>query len=97
MASVRLLRRAESDLEAAVAWYESYSSRAARRFEHAVTTALERIAAFPQMYALTDDRHRICRVRRSRYLIVYQFASATDEVVVIAVVHGSQEPEAWQP
>jgi len=96
MANVRLLRRAEADLEAAVTWYESYSSRAARRFENAVTSALERIAAHPEMYALVDDRHRICRVRRSRSLIVYQFDSTTDEVVVIAVAHGSQEPGVWQ-
>jgi plasmid stabilization system protein ParE len=96
MANVRLLSRAEADLEAAIAWYESYSSRAARRFENAVTAALERIAAHPQMYALVDDRHRICRVRRSRYLTVYRFDVATDEVLVIAVPHGSQEPGAWR-
>jgi plasmid stabilization system protein ParE len=96
MANVRLLLRAEFELEAAVAWYESYSFRAARRFENAVTSALERIAARPELYALVDGRHRICRVRRSRFLIIYEFEAATDEVLVIAVAHGSQEPEAWQ-
>ena len=61
MASVRLLRRAEADLEEAVAWHEARSPRVARRFEDAVTAALERIASMPEMYALFDDRHRLCR------------------------------------
>ena len=61
MASVRLLRRAEADLEEAVAWHEARSLRVARRFEDAVTAALERIASMPEMYALFDDRHRLCR------------------------------------
>jgi len=96
MASARLLRRAEIDLEAAVSWYESYSSRAARRFETAVASALERIGAHPEMYALVDDRHRVCPIRRSRYLLVYRFDPAADEVVVVAVVHGSRDPRPWQ-
>jgi plasmid stabilization system protein ParE len=96
MASVRLLRRAEADLETAVAWYESYSSRAARRFENAVNSALQRIAAHPEIYALVDDRHRLCPVRRSRYFLVYRFDPATDEVVVVAVAHGSRDPGPWQ-
>ena len=57
MASVRLLRRAEADLEAAVAWYEDRSQRASRRFDAAVTAALDRLAAMPEMYTLVDERH----------------------------------------
>ncbi len=96
MARVRLLRRAEADLDHSVAWYEGRSPQAARRFEDAVTVALERIATMPEMYALEDDRHRVCRLRRSSYLLVYRYEPADDEVVVIAVAHGSQDPPPWK-
>jgi plasmid stabilization system protein ParE len=44
MASVRLLRRAEADLEEAVGWYDARSPQAARRFEGAAAAAIEREA-----------------------------------------------------
>ncbi len=66
MASVRLLRRAEADLEAAVAWLQTRSAPAARRFEAEVAAALNRLAAMPEMYALIDERHRVCPVRKSQ-------------------------------
>lgn len=96
MASVRLLRRAEADLEEAVAWYEARSLQAARRFEAAVSAALERIGMMPEMYALVDERHRLCPVRKSPYLIVYRYEPNAGEVVVIAVAHAKQDPPAWQ-
>jgi len=96
VANVRLLRRAEADLEEAVAWYESRSPEVARRFEAEVTAALERIAGLPEMYGLVDDRHRVCPVRKSQYLIVYRFERERDEVVVIAVAHARRDPQAWQ-
>ena len=96
MASVRLLRRAEAELEDAVAWHETRSPRVARRFEDAVTVALDRLGAMPEMYALVDDQHRLCPVRKSQYVIVYQYKKDIDEVVVVAVVHARRDPRTWQ-
>ena len=96
MASVRLLRRAEADLEEAVAWHEARSLQVVRRFEDAVTAALDRVAVMPEMYALVDDQHRLCPVRKSHYLIVYRYEKDDDEVVVVAVVHAKRDPRAWQ-
>jgi plasmid stabilization system protein ParE len=96
VASVRLLRRAEADLEEAVAWYEARAPHVARRFEETVADALERIAGMPEMYALVDERHRVCPLRRSQYLLVYRYERDVDEVVVVAVAHAKQDPPAWQ-
>jgi plasmid stabilization system protein ParE len=71
--------------------------QAARRFERATAAAVERIAARPELYARADERHRVCPIRRSQYLIVYRYEPANDEVVVVAVAHVSQDPPAWQP
>ena len=96
MVSVRLLRRAEADLEEAAAWYESRSPRTARRFEDAAIAAVGRIAAMPEMYALADERHRVCPTRRSQYLIVYRYEPMNDEAIIVAVAHVSQDPPVWQ-
>ena len=96
MASVRLLRRAEAELEDAVAWHETRSPRVVRRFEDAVTVALDRLGAMPEIYALVDDQHRLCPVRKSQYVIVYQYKKDIDEVVVVAVVHARRDPRTWQ-
>ncbi len=61
-----------------------------------MSAALERIAATPAMYALEDDRHRVCPVRKSQYLIVYRHEAAADEVMVIAAAHAKQDPRPWQ-
>jgi plasmid stabilization system protein ParE len=94
---VRLLRRAEADVEGAVAWYEARSLRAARRFEDEVAAAMGRIGAMPEMYAPDDGGLRICPIRRSQYLIVYRYEPDDDEVIVLAVPHASRDPSAWQP
>ena len=93
---MRLLRRTDADLEEAVGWYEARSPQAARRFEGAVAAAVERLAAMPELYALADERHRVCQVGRSPYLIVYRYEPAADEVIVVALAHASQDPPAWQ-
>jgi plasmid stabilization system protein ParE len=95
MASVRFLKRAEADLEDAVAWYESQSVAVARRFEAAVTAGIERITAMPELSTLVDDRHRLCPVRKSQYLLVYRYEKDMDEIVIVAVAHEAQGPRPW--
>ena len=95
MANIRFLARAEVDLEDAVAWFEERSERAARRFEREVTVALDRIARLPELYSPVDDRHRICPVKKSQFLLVYRFESTTDTITVVAVPHAKQEPRDW--
>lgn len=95
MSSLRLMVRAELDLENAVAWYESRSPMAARRFEISVVATLDRIARLPEMYALMDGLHRVCPIRRSLYLVVYRYEAVIDEVVVIAVAHANQDAPPW--
>jgi plasmid stabilization system protein ParE len=56
---------------------------------------VERIAAHPEMYALVDERHRLCPLRKSKYVLVYRYDRQADEVVVVALAHGSRDPKTW--
>lgn len=95
MANVRVLRRAEAELEEAVAWYQSRDPRTARRFKVAVAAALGRIASLPELYALEDANLRLCPIAKSRYVIVYEYDSAANEVVVISLANPTQEAPEW--
>ncbi len=95
MVEIRFLVRADFDLEAAIAWFEDRSHRAARRFEVEVAAALDRIARFPELYARIDERHRICPIRKSQFLLVYRFQPTTKTITVVAVPHAHQEPRDW--
>lgn len=97
MANVRLLRQAETDLEEAVTWYAAHSRKATQRFQKEVILAMERLARMPETYALSDDRHRLCPIRKSQYILVYRYEQDTDEVMVIAVAHAKRDPKKWLP
>ncbi len=64
MLNVSFLPAADADYQAALAWYRARNPRAAERFESAVAEGVQRIADRPELYALVDDRHRRCLLRR---------------------------------
>ena len=91
MANVRLLPQAEADILEAAAWYEARDPRTARRFEDAVTAAIDRLGAMPELYSAEGDQHRRCPVRKSRYVVVYRYDPRRDEAVVAAVVNPADD------
>jgi plasmid stabilization system protein ParE len=93
VAEVRLTPDAEAEYEEALAWYLARSVRAAARFETAFEAAVASIESNPNLYALIDDEHRACLLRRYPYSLVYRVQG--DQVQVIAVAHASRDPGYW--
>jgi plasmid stabilization system protein ParE len=93
MAEVSLHGAAVDDYEAALAWYQARSVRAAARFEAAVDRAIGFVSTFPEASPLCDDRHRYCALRRYPYGLVYRVDG--DKVRVIAIPHRGQLPDVW--
>jgi toxin ParE1/3/4 len=85
---------AQAEYEAAIAWYQARSPRAAVRFETEVERTLGLIDADPDTFPKYDDDHRFAVLRRFPYSIVY--AVWTGCVYVVAVAHGSRLPGYWQ-
>ncbi len=84
---------AEGDYQAALAWYEARSVRAAARFERETERVLGLIAVHPGMFPAYDEQHRFAVLRRFPYSIVYR--TEPGRVVVIAVAHGSRSARYW--
>ncbi len=96
MASSRFEPRAEADILAIEARYALRGPAPAVRFARAIEVARDRLAAFPEPYAVVNGPHRLCPVDHSPYILVYRYDPAADEVSVVAVVHASQDPSSWR-
>jgi plasmid stabilization system protein ParE len=94
VAEVAFLPAAEADYQAALAWYRARSARAADRFEAAVAEAVQRVGDFPELFALEDDRHRRCLLRRCPYSLIDRVEPSG--VLVVAVAPSRRSSEFWQ-
>jgi plasmid stabilization system protein ParE len=89
-----LLPAAKVDLQEAYDWYAARSARAALLFELAADHALHQVAQNPELSARCDARHRLHRIRRYPYSIIYRIEPGT--VLVVAVAHGRRRPGYWR-
>lgn len=64
------------------------------RFLDRLHEVLNRIEVAPEMYAEVWRTVRAARLRRFRHIVYYVVLA--DRVEVIAVIHGSRDPSAWQ-
>lgn len=94
MVDVTFLPAAEADYQAALAWYRARSMRSAAGFEAAVADGVQRVADNPGLYALIDDRHRRCLIRRYPYSLIYRVEP--DGVLIVAVAHSRRSSSYWQ-
>ncbi len=98
MMPLRFLQSAENELVSAAMWYDRQQSGLGRRFADAVDLARLRISADP--FTLPWSEHyfgprdiRRCPVDDFPYQVIFEIRP--DELVVLAVAHGSSQPGYW--
>ncbi len=94
MPEVRWLPEAEADYEEGYEWYFVQSERAAEGLERAVDHAIGRISSRPEMYPFCDAQHQFATMKPYPYRIMYRVSS--DEIIVVALAHGSRLPGFWR-
>ena len=82
------------DLTAALDYYEKISPALANRFRAEVNRRLDDIAERPESFPVDVSRIRFAKLYRFPYLVF--FAAKSEFVSVIAIVHGSSEPNEWR-
>ena len=95
---VRILSRAETEIEEARIYFESCSSGLGSRFLREVRESLNSIAFSPESFptletAPGDESYRRKLLAHFRYAIVFEII--VDEIIVVAVAHTSREPNYW--
>ena len=92
---VRLLPAAQTEIEAAAAWYATEGGAAAAlRWLTAFERAGRLLAAFPLIGTPAPRATRLLRIKRFPYALVYRVGA--DELLVVAIAHDRRAPGYWQ-
>lgn len=86
--------QAEAEVLDARAWYEEQRPGLGQTFAAAVDRALAGIVQNPLAYPCVHGETRRALVQRFPYAIYFRVVS--DELVVLAVMHGRRLPRRWQ-
>jgi addiction module RelE/StbE family toxin len=86
--------RALADLEAVYDWIAKDNPSTAKAVVDRMFASIEHLAAHPRMgHAGRDLGTLEWVVPRLPYIVIYEVHDASDEVVIVAVVHGAQDRE----
>jgi plasmid stabilization system protein ParE len=91
---IALRPEAEQDLAEARDWYEARLAGLGIDFLLAADEFFQRIAMFPEIYAIVVKNVRCGKLRRFPYLVYYR--ALADKIEVLAVWHGSRHPRVWR-
>ena len=90
---VRFLKTAQSEVDDAVAWFDSQSRNLGTQFLDDLDRTIRRIAAYPLASTKIEEDLRRCLLSKFPYGIIYGLDS--DTIIVIAVAHLHREPRYW--
>jgi toxin ParE1/3/4 len=90
---IRFKPAAEHDVESAFRWYEDHRSGLGSEFLAAVDSAVSLIVSNPEIGPVVRVRVRRLVLRRFPYLLFYVIEP--EEVLVLACMHASRDPERW--
>ena len=85
--------RAESEIEAVVAWYEEQRPGLGREFLRELKTSFARARRAPELYAVVARRTRRMLISRFPYMLL--FVQDSERIVVTAVFHLKRNPQRW--
>ncbi len=91
--SIIIAQAAEEDLRQAYFWYEEQKERLGSLFEKQIVKAFESIEHNPLKTQIRYDDVRVFFLKKFPFGIHFRVCGA--EILVIAVFHTSQSPEAW--
>src|SRR5262245_57426213 len=89
-----VLPQADADVVRTFRWYLRRSPHVAGWFLADFDTTVRRIVAMPHANARFDQRHRVARLKRFRYLVLYRFDG--EVVWIVAVGHAHRSTRFWK-
>jgi plasmid stabilization system protein ParE len=92
--SIRFHESAEEEADAALAWYEARSPKAADRFFEELTRLFDQIASSPQIFAFIASGRRRAVLHRYPFSVI--FAEGPGQIYVLAIAHAKRRPGYWR-
>jgi plasmid stabilization system protein ParE len=91
---LRIRCEAEIDIADAAAWYEEQRSGLGHEFLDEISQCMSRIAEQPEMNPVLYRSTRRALTRRFPFGVFYCIEE--EYIVVLAVMHGSRDPQRWK-
>lgn len=91
--TIRSHSNAESELTAALEYYQNISPKIARNFINDFEECLQRIQQFPTAWSPITPTLRRCHFKRFKYSIIYKIY--TTEIFIVCVMHDKRKPGYW--
>jgi plasmid stabilization system protein ParE len=91
-----MLDPAGVDLERAFDYYQQRRNGLGIELVGEFRRAVDLVLAHPRAWQPLDDIYRRCRLHRFPYGVIYRIDEAADKVVIVAVMHLSEQPDAWR-
>jgi toxin ParE1/3/4 len=92
--SLVLQRAAQREFDEAADWYDRQRTGLGVEFIEEVNRVLDQLRAGPERYPVVHEDIREGPVDRFPYVVYYRIEPG--RVVVVAVIHTSRDPAAWQ-
>lgn len=84
----------EDEVREAYQWYENRQTGLGDEFLTALEVVYSALRATPEQHQILEQDIRHSRLRRFPYAVYYRILA--DRVEVIAVMHGSRDPDRWR-
>jgi len=91
---VRLRREADQDLAAAASWYQQQRHGLGQEFLDEFMAVCARLSESPSMYPTVH--RKTSRALLNRFPFGVFFRMVGSDVVIVAVMHGSRNPNRWR-
>ena len=93
MTTIAFHPKAETELRAAVRYYNDCQEGLGLDFAGEVHRSLQHILAFPKAWARLSRDTRRCLINRFPYGIVY--SADRSSILVVAIMHLNRKPRSW--
>ena len=90
----RFLTPASLELRSAIVYYEEQSTGLGLRFLNHVEATIELILRHPEAWRSISENHRLCRVMKFPYGLIY--AIDNDGIIFVATMHLHKHPDSWK-
>ena len=94
--AIKLLPLAQNDITETINWYNEQKDGLGNAFFDALADSLNLLKIYPHLFQVRYKNIRQAPVKRFPFYIFYKLEEKSRLIVVLAVLHGSQNPKRWK-
>ena len=94
--SIKFMREANDDISEIIAFLNKNKAGLGAEFFDLVADRINLIRSFPRIYRAKGHGIRVAPMKKFGYQIYFQTDENLQTIIVVAVLHGSRDPNIWK-